>query len=139
LGPLALLLVFIMIFAAFRNIIETMLIFLCLPFALVGGVLALMITGIPFSVSAGGGFIALSYIALLNGVVLVNNFNNLRDKGKTGSEVIKKGALLRLRPVIIGGILSSTILTLIVLPLIYSSLEKWILTFNQENNLEKTL
>jgi heavy metal efflux system protein len=164
LGPLALLFVLIMIYAAFRNIFETMLIFLCVPFALVGGVLALMITGIPFSVSAGVGFIALSGIAVLNGVVLVNNFNNLRDKGKTGSEVIKKGALLRLRPVmmtaltdilgflpmaiaiglgaevqkplatvIIGGIISSTILTLIVLPVIYSSSEKWILIFNQNN------
>lgn len=164
LAPLALIFVLVMIYAAFRNIFETMLIFLCVPFALVGGVLALMIKGIPFSVSAGVGFIALSGIAVLNGVVLVNNFNNLRDKGKTGSEVIKKGALLRLRPVmmtaltdilgflpmaiatglgaevqrplatvIIGGIISSTLLTLIVLPVFYSSLEKWILKFNQNN------
>ncbi len=164
LAPLALLFVLIMIYAAFRNIFETMLIFLCVPFALVGGVLALMIKGIPFSVSAGVGLIALSGIAVLNGVVLVNNFNNLRDKGKTGSEVIKKGALLRLRPVmmtaltdilgflpmaiatglgaevqrplatvIIGGIISSTLLTLIVLPVFYSSLEKWILKFNQNH------
>ncbi|MCO4753956.1 MAG: efflux RND transporter permease subunit, partial [Bacteriovoracaceae bacterium] len=163
LAPLALIFVLIMIYAAFRNIFETMLIFLCVPFALVGGVLALMIKGIPFSVSAGVGFIALSGIAVLNGVVLVNNFNNLRDKGKTGAEVIKRGALLRLRPVmmtaltdilgflpmaiasglgaevqrplatvIIGGIISSTLLTLIVLPVFYSSLEKWILKFNQK-------
>ena len=165
LGPLALLLVLLMIYAAFRNIFEMILIFLCVPFALVGGVLALIITGIPFSVSAGVGFIALSGIAVLNGVVLVNNFNNLRDKGKTGSEVIKKGALLRLRPVmmtaltdilgflpmaialglgaevqrplatvIIGGIISSTLLTLIVLPVTYSSLEKWIMKFNEKIN-----
>ncbi len=164
LAPLALIFVLIMIYAAFRNILETLLIFLCVPFALVGGVLALMIKGIPFSVSAGVGFIALSGIAVLNGVVLVNNFNNLREKGKTGAEVIKKGALLRLRPVmmtaltdilgflpmaiasglgaevqrplatvIIGGIISSTLLTLIVLPAFYSSLEKWILKFNQNN------
>lgn len=170
LAPLALLFVLIMIYAAFRNIFETMLIFLCVPFALVGGVLALMIKGIPFSVSAGVGFIALSGIAVLNGVVLVNNFNNLRDKGKTGSEVIKKGALLRLRPVmmtaltdilgflpmaiavglgaevqkplatvVIGGIISSTLLTLIVLPVTYSSLEKWILKFNQESKQEGQL
>jgi cobalt-zinc-cadmium resistance protein CzcA len=162
LAPLALLLVLIMIYAAFRNIFETILIFLCVPFALVGGVIALIVKGIPFSVSAGVGFIALSGIAVLNGVVLVNNFNNLRDKGKTGPEVIKKGALLRLRPVmmtaltdvfgflpmaiavglgseiqkplatvIIGGVISSTLLTLIVLPVSYSSLEKWILKFNQ--------
>ncbi len=163
-APLALIFVLIMIYAAFRNIFETMLIFLCVPFALVGGVLALMIKGIPFSVSAGVGFIALSGIAVLNGVVLVNNFNNLRDKGKTGVEVIKRGALLRLRPVmmtaltdilgflpmaiatgigaevqrplatvIIGGIVSSTLLTLIVLPVFYSSLEKWIMKFSQNN------
>jgi cobalt-zinc-cadmium resistance protein CzcA len=165
LGPLALLFVLIMIYAAFRNIFETLLIFMCVPMALVGGVLALMIMGIPFSVSAGVGFIALSGIAVLNGVVLVNSFNNLRDKGKSGEEVIKKGALLRLRPVmmtaltdilgflpmaiatglgaevqqplatvIIGGMISSTLLTLIVLPVIYSSLEKWILKFSNTNN-----
>jgi cobalt-zinc-cadmium resistance protein CzcA len=158
LAPLALIFVLIMIYAAFRNVYETMLIFLCVPFALVGGVLGLMIKGIPFSVSAGVGFIALSGIAVLNGVVLVNSFNNLREKGKTGMEVIRRGSLLRLRPVmmtaltdilgflpmaiasglgaevqrplatvIIGGIISSTILTLIVLPVAYSSLEKWIL------------
>jgi cobalt-zinc-cadmium resistance protein CzcA len=161
LGPLALLFVLIMIYAAFRNILETLLVFLCVPMALVGGVLALLIKGIPFSVSAGVGFIALSGIAVLNGVVLVNNFNNLRKKGHSGAEVIKSGALLRLRPVmmtaltdilgflpmaiatglgaevqqplatvIIGGIISSTLLTLVVLPVAYSSLEKWILKFN---------
>ena len=158
LAPIALLFVLIMIYAAFRNVYETILIFLCVPFALVGGVLALMFKGIPFSVSAGVGFIALSGIAVLNGVVLVNNFKNLRDKGKSGLEVIKSEALLRLRPVmmtaltdilgflpmaiatglgaevqtplatvIIGGIISSTILTLILLPVLYSSMEKWIL------------
>jgi cobalt-zinc-cadmium resistance protein CzcA len=157
LAPLALILVLLMIYAAFRNVLETLLIFLCVPFALVGGVLALLIKDIPFSVSAGVGFIALSGIAVLNGIVLVNSFNNLRDKGKTGAEVIRRGALLRLRPVmmtaltdifgflpmaiasglgaevqrplatvIIGGIISSTILTLIVLPVAYSSLEKWL-------------
>lgn len=165
LAPLAMLFVLIMIYAAFRNIFETILIFLCVPFALVGGVIALLTTGIPFSVSAGVGFIALSGIAVLNGVVLVNNFNNLRDRGKTGADVIKKGALLRLRPVmmtaltdilgflpmaiaiglgaevqkplatvIIGGIISSTILTLIVLPVTYSHLEKWILNFSNKTN-----
>lgn len=161
LAPLALIIVLVMIFAAFKNIFETILIFSCVPFALVGGVVALLVKGIPFSVSAGVGFIALSGIAVLNGVVLVNNFNRLREKGQTGVEVIKSGALLRLRPVmmtaltdilgflpmaiatglgaevqrplatvIIGGIISSTILTLIVIPVFYSSLEKWIMKFN---------
>ncbi len=167
LGPLALIFVLVMIYAAFRNIFETVLIFLCVPFALVGGVVALIVKGIPFSVSAGVGFIALSGIAVLNGVVLVNNFNRLRAKGETGEEVIKKGSLLRLRPVmmtaltdilgflpmaiatglgaevqkplatvIIGGIISSTFLTLIVIPVFYSSLEKWILKFNTDNTEE---
>ncbi len=167
LAPLALIFVLIMIYAAFRNVFETLLVFSCVPFALVGGVIALMVKGIPFSVSAGVGFIALSGIAVLNGVVLVNNFNNLRDKGKTGVEVIKKGALLRLRPVmmtaltdilgflpmaiatglgaevqrplatvIIGGIISSTILTLIVLPATYSTLEKWIMKYSPKHKIK---
>ncbi len=170
LGPLALIFVLIMIYAAFRNVFETMIIFLCVPFALVGGVLALMIKDIPFSISAGVGFIALSGIAVLNGVVLVNNFNNLRDKGEQGIDAIKKGSLLRLRPVmmtaltdilgffpmamasglgaeiqrplatvIIGGMISSTLLTLIILPVFYSSLEKWILKFNPNPITEEVL
>jgi len=169
LAPLTLILVLIMIFAAFRNMHETLLIFLCVPFALVGGVVALLITGIPFSVSAGVGFIALSGIAVLNGVVLVNSFNNLSDRGETGVEVIKKGALMRLRPVmmtaltdifgflpmalatslgaevqkplatvIIGGIISSTILTLIVLPVFYSYFESIILK-NKQSKLEESV
>lgn len=166
LGPLALIFVLIMIYAAFRNIFETLLVFSCVPFALVGGVIALIIKGIPFSVSAGVGFIALSGIAVLNGVVLVNSFNNLRDKGKTGVDVIRKGTLQRLRPVmmtaltdilgflpmaiasglgaevqrplatvIIGGIISSTILTLIVLPATYSTLEKWIMKYSPKHKI----
>lgn len=138
---------------------------MCVPMALVGGVVALLVKGIPFSVSAGVGFIALSGIAVLNGVVLVNSFNHLKEKGENGIMMIKKGALMRLRPVmmtaltdilgflpmaiasglgaeiqqplatvIIGGILSSTLLTLIVLPVIYSSLEKSIDKFNTNTN-----
>ena len=160
LGPLALLLVLLMIYAAFRNILETVIIFLCIPLALVGGVLGLLVKGIPFSVSAGVGFIALSGIAVLNGVVLVNYFNDLKARGMTGASLVKQGALLRLRPVlmtalvdvfgflpmalstgmgaevqqplasvVIGGIISSTLLTLIVLPVMYLVLEKKILRF----------
>lgn len=165
LGPLALLLVLLMIYAAFKNILETAIIFLCVPLALVGGVLALMIAGIPFSISAGVGFIALSGIAVLNGVVLVNYFNELRAKGVSGSELVTRGSTLRLRPVlmtalvdvfgflpmalssgmgaevqrplatvVIGGIISSTALTLFVLPVLYLSLEKHILKFTNEHN-----
>ncbi|MBI2521879.1 MAG: efflux RND transporter permease subunit [Bdellovibrio sp.] len=162
-APIALLLVLMMIYAAFRNVVETLLIFLCVPMALVGGVLGLQLNGIPFSVSAGVGFIALSGIAVLNGIVLVNNFNTLREQGITGISIVEQGALRRLRPVmmtalteilgflpmalatglgaevqrplatvIIGGIISSTLLTLIVLPVAYSMTEKWIIRFGPE-------
>jgi cobalt-zinc-cadmium resistance protein CzcA len=155
LGPLTLLLVLLMIYAAFRNVIETALIFLCVPLALVGGVVALAITGIPFSISAAVGFIALSGIAVLNGVVLVNYFNDLKARGMGGLNLVREGVMLRLRPVlmtalvdvfgflpmavstgmgaevqrplatvVIGGILSATALTLIVLPVLYLMLEK---------------
>ena len=150
LTPLALLLVLLMIYAAFRNIWETVLIFLCAPLALVGGVLGLMVLKLPFSISAGVGFIALSGIAVLNGVVLVNFFNQLKEKGLSPKERVKEGTMARLRPVlmtalvdifgfipmvlstgigaevqrplaavVIGGVISSTILTLLVLPTLY--------------------
>lgn len=165
LGPFALLLVLLMIYAAFRNVFETALIFLCVPLALIGGVLAMIIKGLPFSISAGVGFIALSGIAVLNGVVLVNYFNELKNKGMSGRELITTGTQMRLRPVlmtalvdvfgflpmalatgmgaevqeplatvVIGGILSSTALTLIVLPVLYLSLEKQIIKFSHDKN-----
>lgn len=160
LAPLALMLVLLMIYAAFRNLIETGLIFLCIPLALVGGVLGLITAGLPFSISAGVGFIALSGIAVLNGVVLVNYFNDLRKRGLNGEKLVVQGAGLRLRPVlmtalvdifgfvpmamsagvgaevqrplavvVIGGIISSTLLTLIVLPVLYLAFEKQIVRF----------
>lgn len=122
-----------------------------MPLALVGGVLGLILNGLPFSISAGLGFIALSGIAVLNGVVLISYFQQLQNEGLTGMEMVKKGSLIRLRPVlmtalvdifgflpmmlsagvgaevqkplasvVIGGIISSTLLTLVVLPTIYS-------------------
>lgn len=154
LTPVALILVFLMINAAFGSIGQTMLIFLCVPFALVGGVVSLILNGLPFSISAGVGFIALSGIAVLNGVVLVNYFNQLKEEGKSGMDLVVAGTLIRLRPVlmtalvaifgflpmmlsqgvgaevqrplasvVIGGIISSTILTLLVLPTLYSIFE----------------
>lgn len=162
-GPLAIILVLMMIYFAFRNIIETALIFSCVPLALVGGVLGLIIKGLPFSISAGVGFIALSGIAVLNGVVLVNYYNELKVLGMSGAHLVKKGTALRLRPVlmtalvdvfgflpmvlskgmgsevqqplaavIIGGIVSSTALTLIVLPVFYLALEKNINTHSHK-------
>lgn len=154
LTPVALILVFLMINAAFGSVGQTLLIFLCVPFALVGGVVSLMLNGLPFSISAGVGFIALSGIAVLNGVVLVNYFNQLKAEGKSGMDLVVAGTLIRLRPVlmtalvaifgflpmmlssgigsevqrplasvVIGGIVSSTILTLLVLPTLYSIFE----------------
>lgn len=154
LTPIALLVVLMMIYAAFGSVGQTILIFLCVPFALVGGVVSLILNGLPFSISAGVGFIALSGIAVLNGVVLVNYFNQLKSEGKTGKDLVVTGTLIRLRPVlmtalvaifgfvpmmlstgigaevqkplasvVIGGIISSTILTLIVLPTLYSIFE----------------
>lgn len=151
LAPLALLLVFFMIYTAFKDIKETILIFLGVPLALVGGVLGLKLNGLPFSISAGVGFIALSGIAVLNGVVLISYFNQLIKTGLTPTETVKKGTLIRLRPVlmtalvdvfgflpmmlstgmgaevqkplasvVIGGIISSTVLTLLVLPTMYT-------------------
>ncbi|MGE0527600.1 MAG: efflux RND transporter permease subunit, partial [Bdellovibrionales bacterium] len=150
LTPIALIVVLMMIYSAFGSIGQTLLIFLCVPFALVGGVIGLILNGLPFSISAGVGFIALSGIAVLNGVVLVNYFNQLKVEGKGGQDLVLTGALIRLRPVlmtalvaifgflpmmlstgigaevqrplaavVIGGIISSTILTLIVLPTVY--------------------
>lgn len=156
LAPIALALVLMMIYAAFGSIPQTILIFGCIPMALVGGVIGLILNGLPFSISAGIGFIALSGIAVLNGVVLVNFFNQLKAEGKTGKELVLSGTLVRLRPVlmtalvavfgfipmmlstgvgaevqrplasvVIGGIISSTILTLIVLPVMYARFEKY--------------
>lgn len=154
LAPIALILVLMMVYAAFGSVAQTLLIFGCVPMALVGGVVGLMLNGLPFSISAGIGFIALSGIAVLNGVVLVNFFNQLKAEGKTGRDLVLQGTLVRLRPVmmtalvavfgfipmmvstgvgaevqkplasvVIGGIISSTLLTLIVLPVVFSVFE----------------
>ncbi len=158
LTPFALIIILMMIYAAFGSIGQTILIFSCVPLALVGGVLGLMINGLPFSISAGVGFIALSGIAVLNGVVLVNYFNQLRhEKNLVGNELVVEGTMARIRPVlmtalvdifgflpmvlstgvgaevqrplaavIIGGIISSTILTLIILPTLYCVFESYV-------------
>lgn len=154
LAPISLLVVLFMIYSAFGSLAQTLLIFSCVPLALVGGVLGLILNDLPFSISAGVGFIALSGISVLNGVVLVNYFNQLKAENKSGFELIKEGTLIRLRPVlmtalvaifgfvpmmlsqgigaevqkplasvVIGGIVSSTILTLVVLPILYSIFE----------------
>lgn len=159
--PMALVLVFVMIYMAFGSILQTLIIFACIPMALVGGVLGLMINGLDFSISAAIGFIALSGIAALNGIVLVSYFNTLKTSGRTGDQLIIEGTLMRLRPVlmtasgaafgflpmmlstgsgaevqrplasvVVGGIISATLLTLVVLPVVYRVLEKRMTVFN---------
>lgn len=150
--PVALLLIFFLLFVAFRSITESLIIFSAIPLAAIGGVLALWMRNMNFSISAGIGFIALFGVAVLNGIVLIAYFNRLRDEGEEDvTQRILKGAAARLRPVlataavaslgflpmalstsagsevqkplatvVIGGLVSSTILTLVVLPVLYS-------------------
>ena len=148
--PLAMLIIIAMLFAAFRNIFQVLLIFACAPMALIGGVVALNVLEMPFSISAGVGFIALSGISILNGVVLVTYFNRLMLEGKSPDEVVTVGTMSRLRPVlmtaltdifgflpmifsqglgaevqkpiavvVVGGIFTATLLTLVVIPSLY--------------------
>jgi len=153
--PIALMLIFILLFMAFGSVKDSLLIFSGVPLALTGGVAALWIRDIPFSISAGVGFIALSGVAVLNGVVMVSFIKNLLAEKMPIDKAIIQGALTRLRPilmtalvaslgfvpmalntgagaevqrplatVVIGGIISSTILTLVVLPALYRLFHK---------------
>ncbi|KQP13183.1 CusA/CzcA family heavy metal efflux RND transporter [Pseudorhodoferax sp. Leaf267] len=148
--PVALLLVFTLLFAMFGNLKDGLIVFTGIPFALTGGILALWLRDIPMSITAAVGFIALSGVAVLNGLVMISFIRNLRGEGATLDHAIREGALTRLRPVlmtalvaslgfvpmaiatgtgaevqrplatvVIGGILSSTALTLLVLPVLY--------------------
>jgi len=148
--PLALLLIFGLLFALFGSARDAAIVFSGVPLALTGGVAALLLRGIPLSISAGVGFIALSGVAVLNGVVMLSFIRQLRADGVGIEEAIRRGALTRLRPVlmtalvaslgfvpmavnvglgsevqrplatvVIGGIISSTLLTLLVLPALY--------------------
>jgi cobalt-zinc-cadmium resistance protein CzcA len=148
--PVALLLVFLLLFAMFNNVKDGLLVFTGVPFALTGGIVALWLRDIPLSISAGVGFIALSGVAVLNGLVMISYIRSLREDGMPLDAAIHEGALTRLRPVlmtalvaslgfvpmalatsigaevqrplatvVIGGILSSTFLTLLVLPVLY--------------------
>ncbi len=148
--PVALLLIFALLFATFGTFRDSLLVFTGVPLALTGGVLFLWIGGIPFSISAAVGFIALSGVAVLNGLVMITFINRLRDEGQSLDDAVMHGAVARLRPVlmtalvaslgflpmmlatgrgaevqrplatvVVGGILSSTALTLLVLPVLY--------------------
>ncbi|MGE8404300.1 MAG: CusA/CzcA family heavy metal efflux RND transporter [Delftia tsuruhatensis] len=148
--PVALLMVFVLLFAMFGNVRDGLVVFTGIPFALTGGILALWLRDIPLSISAAVGFIALSGVAVLNGLVMISWIRTLREQGASVPDAVTAGALTRLRPVlmtalvaslgfvpmaiatgtgaevqrplatvVIGGILSSTLLTLLVLPLLY--------------------
>ncbi|MES3028398.1 MAG: CusA/CzcA family heavy metal efflux RND transporter [Pseudomonadota bacterium] len=148
--PAVLLLIFGLLFALFRSVKDSAIVFSGVPLALTGGVAALLLRGLPLSISAAIGFIALSGVAVLNGVVMVSFIRNLLAEGRTLDEAIREGAVTRLRPVlmtalvaslgfvpmafnvgagaevqrplatvVIGGVLSSTLLTLLVLPALY--------------------
>jgi len=162
--PLALALIFTLLFMTFGSIKQALLIFTGVPLAVTGGIIALWMRGLPFSISAGVGFIALSGVAVLNGVVMVSAINRLRTEGKLKVEqAVREGALQRLRPVlmtalvaalgfipmalntgigaevqrplatvVIGGIASATLLTLLVLPALYT----W---FEKDNQVEEPL
>lgn len=153
--PIALLLIFVLLYFAFKSVREALLIFSAIPLAAVGGVFLLWIRGMPFSISAGVGFIALFGIAVLNGIVLIEHFKELKKQHfDTMESLIKQGAKDRLRAVlltasaaalgflpmaistsagaevqrplatvVIGGLISATLLTLVVLPVLYSWFE----------------
>ncbi len=153
--PVALLVIFLLIFMAFGSLRQAALIFTGIPLAVTGGIFALSMRDMPFSISAAIGFIALSGVAVLNGVMMVSYFNQLREEGSSLLDAVREGSLTRLRPVmmtamvaslgfvpmalgqgagaevqrplatvVIGGILSSTFLTLILLPVLYHQLER---------------
>ncbi|MEO9477574.1 MAG: CusA/CzcA family heavy metal efflux RND transporter [Cyclobacteriaceae bacterium] len=154
--PLALLLIFVLLYFTFGSIKQGVLIFTAIPLSAIGGILALWLRGMPFSISAGVGFIALFGVAVLNGIVLIGEFNHLKKEGVSDIfERIYKGTKVRLRPVImtaavaslgflpmalsqsggaevqrplatvvIGGLITATFLTLIVLPILYYYFEK---------------
>jgi cobalt-zinc-cadmium resistance protein CzcA len=152
--PSALALIFVLIFFAFGSLRQALLVYSGIPLAVTGGVLALWLRGMPFSITAAVGFIALSGVAVLNGLVMISYFNRLREESLEIRESVIEGSLTRLRPVlmtalvaslgfvpmaiatgagaevqrplatvVIGGILSSTFLTLVLIPVLYEWVE----------------
>ncbi|HEX9759090.1 MAG TPA: CusA/CzcA family heavy metal efflux RND transporter [Nitrospiria bacterium] len=152
--PISIALIFVMLFTTFRSLRQAGLIILNIPFAMIGGVISLYLSGLYLSVPASVGFITLFGVAVLNGVVMVSYFNQLREAGRSVLEAVKQGAERRLRPVlmtaliaslglvpllaatgpgselqrplavvVIGGLFTSTLLTLVLLPTLYAWLE----------------
>jgi cobalt-zinc-cadmium resistance protein CzcA len=165
--PVALILIFFLLYMTFKSSKQALLIFTAIPLSAIGGVFGLWFRSMPFSISAGVGFIALFGVAVLNGIVLIAEFNRLKKEGMTDIiEIIKTGTSVRLRPVImtamvaslgflpmalsngsgaevqkplatvvIGGLISATLLTLLVLPILYYWFEK----IRPKNNVGKTI
>jgi len=154
--PLVIFIIFILLFGAFESIGHALLIMLNLPFALIGGTLALYLWGTNFNISAAVGYIAVFGVSVLNGVVLVSSIRQAYEKGLPPREAVVRGCEIRFRPIIvsaivavigflpaalshgigaeiqrplarvvIGGLISSTALTLLVLPAIYTLLTRW--------------
>ena len=154
--PVALIIILLLLFATLRSVRETLIVFTAIPLSAIGGIFALALRGMPFSISAGVGFIALFGVVVLNGIVLINQFNQFQRDGITDiHRRVREGCLLRLRPVlmtalvaslgflpmalstsdgaevqrplatvVIGGLITATALTLLVLPCIYMSVAK---------------
>ncbi len=150
--PIALIIIFLLLYVALKSITEALMIYIAVPLATIGGVIALALRGMPFSISAGVGFIVLSGVAVLNGLVLINRFNSLKMEGVNNvARRIYRGTQERLRPimltaaaamlgflpmavsgsagaevqrplatVVIGGLFTSTMLTLVMLPVLYA-------------------
>ena len=153
--PLSLFLIFLLLFATFNSLRHALLVFTGVPLAAVGGIFSLLLRGMPFSISAGVGFIALFGVAVLNGLVLISHVNSLRKQGVGMRDATQRGAMEKMRAmiiaplvaglglvpmaistssgaevqrplatVVIGGLVSSTILTLLVLPVLYEMFEQ---------------
>lgn len=154
--PIALFLIFVLLYFALKSFSQSIMIYMAIPLAAIGGVFALWLRGMPFSISAGVGFIVLFGVAVLNGLVLINRFNSLKEEGVTSlRDRIFTGTKERIRPimltattdifgflpmafstsagaevqqplatVVIGGMLTATLLTLVVLPVLYTFVEK---------------
>jgi cobalt-zinc-cadmium resistance protein CzcA len=160
--PVALLLIFVLLYFAFGSVSQGLLIFTAIPLSAIGGVAALWLRGMPFSISAGVGFIALFGVSVLNGIVLIAEFNRLRKSGADdATDIVRQGTRTRLRPVlmtasvaslgflpmalstgagaevqrplatvVIGGLISAGLLTLVVLPVLYVLWSRWMRRFS---------
>lgn len=168
--PIALLLIFILIYFALNSLPQTLMIYIAIPMATIGGVVALWLRDMPFSISAGVGFIVLFGVAVLNGLVMISGLNELKEEGVTNlKDRIVEGTKRRIRPimltaftdvlgflpmaisssagaevqrplatVVIGGLLTSTLLTLFVLPILYHWVENKYFTFKPNKKLVTT-